>query len=908
MAEVRNLKKSIKRLISLALACVFICSGFQCVNAQKTDNRLDKARNLLSALNIVSESGDAIVTRERFADIYVRANNMYQEGYESANPFEDTTDSPYAGAIDLMRDYGIVSGVGNNCYAPSENIRTSDIAKLYVAALGFEVYAAATGKDYMEIAYEVDLFDGVNVSDYITMDNLVIMTYNFLNASVGVHDFNEDSSYRINRDTTALYEKFDIFKVTGQVVQNDLSGIWSAIGAVDGYVVIKTKDGEITALEGTSGIGAMLGRTLDIYVYEGVDEYEIISYDKRTSEMSATINIKDIDFDKTDLERITYIEEGKTTSSYERLADFPAFIVNGVYYDAGQFDFNKLKNYSGQIHLIADGSTEYDVVIIDAYTNYFVKNVEHYAGAMSVYDSGINSPLVLEESLYEKMELYHPNGAVASQYELQAGMLLSVAKSFGSNVYISINICDEVMEGTITGYDYDERVLILDKENKYYVSPSYNFTNISIGSRVKVYIDNFGSVAWIEYDRTAVLSYAYMRKACFDDDGSKVMAKVVAESGKFSTMYLAEVTEIDGLKCKSIEKQLSELETVDKIPNLPAGEYPFRYRLNDAGEIKEIDTPRVRSGYEDKYSFRVTASGADVICSNDKILGKETPLSSSTVMFLIPEATADDEREDPGFYSMGNSSLVNTGGDNTYTAFKVSNDSIYADFVIRTQKSMGGGLNHDNVLFLVEKVQDVYDENSGEVRTKVFGIEAGVKREYFIHKKCKTTKLDSLKRGNVVRFAYHSGEIASIDNVFIYNTDAQAGGGSLGNYHLPSGGQKASSLSQIGTSYYYAGYAMRREGRIIEILPFDLTASSQDTGVAVPNIPDWDVETRRVFQAPTKIAIYDPSLGTKDSVYLGDLEDIPAYEDGGHLVKVIVRYRSRSAQEMVVLKDESLFQ
>ena len=905
MVGVCNLNKNTKRILSFVLSCVFACSGFQVVvTAQKSD-RLQKAKNLLSALNIVDDDSDAVVTRERFADIYVRANNMYTPGYESKNPFDDTEDSEYAESIELMHDYGIVSGVGNNRYAPSDNIFTRDIAKLYVSALGLEVYAQATGKEYMEIAYEVDLFDGVTVSDYITMDNFIIMTYNFLKAPVGVHELTSDETYIINKDTDLLYEKFDIFEVVGQVVQNDLSGIWSSDGAYEGNVVIKTKDSEITALEGESSIASMLGHTLDIYLYEGEDDYKVISYEKRDNEQSVYIDIEDIDFDKTDSTKISYLEDGKSSVSYERLADFPAIIINGVYYDAGQFDFNELRDYSGQIKLISNGKSEYEIIIVDAYTNYFVKNVEHYAGQMSIYDSGSNEPLNLNESVYKKMDIYYPNGAVASEFELQSGMLLSVAKSFGKDTYIKIYICDEVKEGTISGYDYDNKVITLDNDTKYDVSPSYNITNMSIGSVAKLHIDKFGDVAWVEYDKTAVFSWGYMRKPCINDDKTKVMVKVVVESGKFSTMYLADTVEIDGRKFGSLETQLSDLESVDKIQNLPSGEYPFRYRLNDAGEIKEIDTPRVRNGYEDKYSFRPTTSGIDVICSNDKILGKQTPLSSSTVMFLIPEATAESEKENPAFYNIGNSSLVNTGGDNTYTAFQVSNDSLYADLVIRTQKGIGGGLNHDNSLFLVDKIQAVYDDKNEEVRTKIFGLEGGAKKEYFLHKQFDETELSDVKRGDVLRFAFYGGEISAFDRVFIYNTDTTT---NTGKYYLPSGGQKASSLNQIGTSYYYAGYVMQREGKLIEILPFDLSATGQSTGVDVPNIPDWSIETRRVLQAPSKISIYDPSLGNNGSIYSGDMEDIPTYKDGAKYAKVIVRYRSRSAQEMIVLKDESLFQ
>ena len=77
------MKINAKRIISFVLSCVLICSGVQSVMAEKTEKskKLDVAKNLLSALHIIEDDSDSIVTREQFADIYVRANNMYQEGF-----------------------------------------------------------------------------------------------------------------------------------------------------------------------------------------------------------------------------------------------------------------------------------------------------------------------------------------------------------------------------------------------------------------------------------------------------------------------------------------------------------------------------------------------------------------------------------------------------------------------------------------------------------------------------------------------------------------------------------------------------------------------------------------------------------------------------------------------------------
>ena len=892
--------KKIIKAISLIMSSLLIFQGAYAVRAANNDgSRLYRAKQLLTALNIITGSeADGIVSRGQFANIYARANNIYQEGYISGNAFLDTEGAEYEDSIELLHDMGIINGVGKNNFAPEEKILLDDVVRLYVRALGMGVYSEAKNGNYMSTVYSFGLFDGVKTEEnYITFDNLVIMTYNFLRAPVVKMQISDKKKYVLDNDDNLLHLKFDILQINGTVIRNDLSGIWSADAAMEGYVDIKTHDGSILARVGQSDIAQMLGRTLDIYVYENntEDEYTVICYEEK--DKSLTIDICNIDFDNTSSEKIRYYKDGKDTVSSVSLSSFPSYIVNGVYYDIGQFDMAELREYSGTLELLcANGASSYNVIIINAYVDYFVKNVEYYNGEMRIYDKGGRETLYLDDNEYSRMEIFYPNGAGALPYELRANMMLSVMKSFGSKRYIKILLSDNIVEGTISGYDSDDKTLTLDDGTQYDISPSYKSDRLITGKKNKLYIDAFGKVGWIETDNTDGYSFALLKRVFFYEDLDEVRIKTVAESGRFTTFTLAKKTKIDGLRINGTLQQQTELEGVGKIANLRAGEYPIRYRVNNDGKITEIDTPRVRSEKEDKNSFRVTSSGSNVICSNDNILGKQTPLSDSTVVFLIPETTAANEMEDPNFYTIGNKSLLDKSGSNTFTAFKVGNSSMYADLVILTKTVIGSGMGHDNRLFLVDKIREVYDNNLDEIRTSVTGFDAGAEKTYFAHEEFDKTKLNGIKRGDVLRFALYNDQIISMDKVFVYTNEEDY----IGKYYLPTGGQKASSLAQIGTSYYYCGYVMKREGRLMEILPFDLEGGSQSSAISVPYAPDFSIDTRRVFMAPNKISVYDSSLG---KVYAGDLEDIPAYEDSGRLAKVIVRYRSRSAQEMIVLKD-----
>ena len=895
-----DLLKFCKRALSLILVLLMLCPSEKAVFADETVT-YKKAENLLSGLGITgTNEADVPVTRGKFADVLAKAMNIYSSSFVPSNPFSDTQSSDYYEAIEILHDRGYINGVGDGSFAPDGLMRVEDVARLYVCALGLEMYPESNGITFWNAANRLGLLKGVSYTEEITVHNLIIMTYNLLvEAPIGKVNFGSSPSYTIDSSDNLLYENFKVVKETGMVSENSVSGVWSASTVAEGYVKIRLKNGTVTALEGDTDISKYLGYTLNIYIEYGDDDNRVICYEERSGSDICVINIPDIYFGSSTLSRITYTTTGTNTKS-ATVAAFPSVIFNGVYYDKGTFDLAVLESYEGTVTLIKSGNgSGYDIVNIIAYTDYYVSNVEYYDGEMRVFDKGVNSKLILNDDESE-IKVYFANGAEASVYELQAGMLLTVMKSADLEK-VTIYISEGYEETEIVSTYPEERHIVTKDGRELAVSASYPFNNIETGKAYKIYFDYLGNVGWVEIDENYGYSYAIVCSVKYMRKDDRVVLKTFVKPGEFTNFTLAKKVNIDGVSYKNVQEQFAALDAIS-IKGFSTGTFPIRYILNDDGQIRNIDTPDYNRGAESKDTLRIslekgkTTSG--VLFSSDGILAKQFVLSSAAKVFILPE--------DPsllGNYNMFNSggrSLLATGKNTNVMAFRTKDDSLYADLIV-VWKGMGdyAEINHDNKMFLIDKITDVLDEGSGELVKEVKGVEAGVEKTYRTYPEFDKSKLDGLSRGDVVRFAYYDGAIYNVQVVFRKDPT----GTTLGTYNQPEGANGVTN-NEGNYDMYYCGFVRDRDGKYLKIWTADMTKSGSN--VSVPKTTSWKnddttSEEYRVIQA-TNIAVYDPTI-SGGKVFVGDIEDIPYYDGNGKYAVVIMRYRSRSPQEIIVIKQ-----
>ncbi len=103
------------------------------------------SRKIISGVDSNSFAGDKAITRAEFAAILVRALGLPSNGMAT---FSDVpSDSWYSGAVATAAQYGIVCGVGNNKFAPNDNITREQAMQMIYNASRLTPYVAVTGAD-----------------------------------------------------------------------------------------------------------------------------------------------------------------------------------------------------------------------------------------------------------------------------------------------------------------------------------------------------------------------------------------------------------------------------------------------------------------------------------------------------------------------------------------------------------------------------------------------------------------------------------------------------------------------------------------------------------------------------------------------------------------------------------------
>lgn len=861
--------------------------------ANDSDSLTDLGDELLYGLEIIDrdESPEGTVTRGQFADIFTKSNMLYSEDFVPSNPFSDTRESDYFTSIEILHNLGIVTGMSDNKFLPDEFMKTEDMLRLFINALGLEEYYRISGTTVLSAASELGLLKNVPYSDTLTIKNLMKVTYNFLTAPIGKYSLSDGKKLSIDNNDNVLHAKFKIEKITATVVENELSGIWAKSNLGKGCVKLKSDAGMIIANTHGTDISDYLGYTVDAFV-EIDDENNVIVFEVKKGTKTLKIDISSINFGATDITKLAY-ENDKGTEKRVSFSNIPAIIYNGVYYDEGVFDFSKLENYEGYVTLISSsGNNTYDIVNITAYTDYYVDNVEYSNGDMYIYDSGNNPPLILGPDS-ANLSIYFPNGAEATPYEIQHGMLLTVTKSV-DNQNVRVQISETAVEDVIVRYDSQYKTLQTSTA-EYKVTSSCNSEDIKVGKKATIYIDCEGRVGWVETVENDGYTFAVLVKVIVETDGETAAVKVYESSSKFTILTLADKLKIDGVKYKDATSQGEALSNI-KISGFLENTYPIRYKKNDSGQVTEIDTPYYNVGVESKDTLRIAINKATVLYTNDKIVGKSKVLKSTAKTFTIPGNANDAKYEE--FYS---TSGLSVGKNDNVVVLSTKDNSMYADVVvIMKEQSTYAPLNHDNKLFMVSNVNRVYDPITDEISLKLTGIESGSVKSYLIYSRLDKSQVEDLKEGDVVRLAFYNSRIHNIQKVFEVNEDSPD---ILGTYKQP-GGANGVFDNECNYDMYHCGYVRKREGKYLEIWTASLTkkgARQEITKSTSWTNTDNSNEEYRVIQA-VDIAVYDSSRPKGKRVYVGDLEDIPYYEGQGQYAFVIERYRSRTPKELMVIK------
>ncbi|MBU5436330.1 S-layer homology domain-containing protein [Pseudoflavonifractor sp. MSJ-37] len=310
---------NLKKVLSVGLASTMVLGMMTTAGAANYDKFADKdqivnkeAVSMVSELGIIAGLTDGTyapkqnIDRASFARLVCVALNGGTEPKLGAlkTTFSDTQGNWAEKYIAYCVQQGIISGKGNNTFAPSANVTGSEAAKMLLVALGYNCsYENIGGANWQTatdvLANQAGLYDdleSMNTSAPLTRDNAAQMVYNALNATKVKYEMVTGVSangqitvtpQRVNvtktvnnstHDVTMLEDAFNAVKVEGVVVANEYADLESATGSSlsDGKTRIEITNGvkgdnEQSAFDGSATFSVstgldQLGRTVNLYV------------------------------------------------------------------------------------------------------------------------------------------------------------------------------------------------------------------------------------------------------------------------------------------------------------------------------------------------------------------------------------------------------------------------------------------------------------------------------------------------------------------------------------------------------------------------------------------------------------------------------------------------------------------
>ena len=510
--------KNLRKLFSMMLCVVIVLTMCLATTVSADKNIMFD----LKSLGIVGGFGfeehlDSNITRSEFAQLVVNMINQKEVAVtmETANYFDDVSDSPYRGAINLLYKMEIVSGTGNGTFEPNRNVTYREACKMLVKALGYHVIVADTSLDsFTFLAGTIGVTSNVDSSkEYITVRDMLVMIDNCLDIGKMVpmyYNKNIAPSYNVDESDT-YRNNFEMPTPDGTI---KMEGIVTA--DVSSYLYTDRKtlkenqleiSGQVFDYNGTAPSG-FLGKHVWFYIKTDRDGnygniVSIVPSNKNTE-----VNISGSDITAySDTFMKFYINESKTTEI--KTAMSTKWLYNGI---PDEYCLDAV-DLDGNVQIIAIDNNEdeiFDVVSVFEYVDAIADRVD--AEALTVtFEDGYYYKNEKTISLDEEEEdiavkYFDAKGGASSFDKIMAGDVLSIAKSKDGKK-LRIVVCSN--SGTALAESKDGEYVTLGTDE--YKALGIKTSSIKIGRNYNYKVNFAGRLVYA--DEVIVESdYAYTYK------------------------------------------------------------------------------------------------------------------------------------------------------------------------------------------------------------------------------------------------------------------------------------------------------------------------------------------------------------------------------------------------------------
>lgn len=870
-----------KKMISLLLSLVLVASSVS-VFAQDTEsfkyNEKEYRRSVSLMMGLLEErvfpeTIEENITREQFVAGMVKIFGIEPQSGDS-NVYTDVADSEYIGEINAAQSYGWVSE--SDTFNPKSAITVGEASAIIDRALMYGGLAEKLGgypNGYMYIANDLGLFQNTTAyesTSNISVADACIIFKNIMFAPMyDITYKNGNPSYK-KSDVTYIEEKYDVYKFEGQVtaIGNHSIIMNASYTGVDNYFEIDGKSYTAYSVDEN-----LLGKTVHAYAVNGEDT--VVWIDEQASETVTLDKNTDIEIDGL---KFKYTQNKRKTTL--KLDDTYKVVYNGR--RAEKLQSYMIDDTGVAVRLLdTDADGKFDIVFIDRYVYGYVTGIDWVNKKIGIKLPGEMIDLCDDNDI--EYIVRDAEGNELELFELETQAVVAVRAS-EDNILFDISVCSDTVSGTVQSINSSARTITVD-ETVYNVTQAFVDDFIKTGKIATGQKTSFtlGFDGEIVYMSTASSShkYGYYRRAFMMDDGTEdVGAKIFTSSEKTENFEFAE-------KVNNGEKKL---QNGDKLYNwlTSKGEGKLvKYKLNDAGKIKEIFFAEDSDGVmktetelnEGFYKFYDKSTGGIIYRGSTKGFNSVAYAGAATVI-VLPTAAAD--LEDDVKITYGSTDALTSSYRYNVDIYDVD-DSGCAGLVVAYETFNSPDRIKLASSYLVTKITDAYNTAEGEAMKLVECYVDGKFTEVYIPDDVAISKTTSagLCVGDIIRMRITDGIARAVYVDFDYSTGTpvyESKGAAV------YGGEGANALSYTDGGIYNIG-----DSTIV-------LARSKDSNGNV-NFANKDLNT---YQIGTYIVCYDSATETARTVTKTQLHSYLGY--GSDADYVVIRQSDGSCKTIFVYR------
>jgi len=725
-----------KRFLGLLLACILVLSGTMTAFAADAD----KVTFELSGLSIVSpDSTGETVTRGEFAEMVVAILGLQKLADQMAPTaqFADVApNAPYAKAVSLLSQIGIINGVEERRFAPDEMVSFEQAVKVLVVCTGYEEIAKANGGwsiGYTTVAAKNGFLNDVTASKPFARKDLYQLIYNALDVkllvqAVGSPEVKLEKTGDTLRSQLMTGGSENVYKMTGTVTANAFSYTSTAVSNLrENEVVIDSVIYEI----GNTNAYDLLGHKVEFFAAEKEDGDGYVLLYIRPAKADNVITLSADEFLSKSGNNLTYLDENDREKTVY-ITDDTKILYNGTRVRYPSDDLYDFEN--GSISFFDhDTDKRLEVVMIEEYVSTVAKsfNGQLFTLRTNCFYNGSNSLFVDTDSDYVMMRVTDAEGNPVESFTEERTISIYADQS-GSRYKVVVS--DKTVNGVLQMIS-EEGLMV---ENEIYPVDSSQSLNVRVGQQYVMYINAFGEAVFADSKHTS--NYAFVmgvnRKGSLsgyearmllagpvdfgvdvneeDVNDTSQIPFLISQNAGVVVFNLAESVRIDG-----------RAYTGDALGTQLAGLQgkAISYAANEAGQITAFDNLVVCGGNtinRSKYNVYEMLFGGTTLVEGFGITSDTQVLcipNSATAGVVNPAAADDDcmvtlkidvENNETGYLVSGYDYNENKKSARLLVIYADMNASQVRGMELTTSKAS-----------FISSVTSQYDEELGESKTVV---------------------------------------------------------------------------------------------------------------------------------------------------------------------------------------------